>query len=234
MYTVMDLKTYIKDLLHVFLPDQCMACNTVIFAHEFILCAECLYHLPLTDFHLDAQNETAKQLWGKLDFEVALSMLYLSKRSRTEHLLHQLKYGNRPQIGIFLGKLYGKTIKELASQQQFDMIIAIPIHRKKRRERGYNQAYQFAKGLSDSLCLPVSQDILQRKIYSISQTKKNRSERYENVAGVFTINPNKAVLKDKHILLVDDILTTGATICEAGLILCQAGAKVSILTIARA
>lgn len=216
------------------MPNQCLGCSTVLFAQEEVLCTECLYHLPETDFHSDPENETAKQLWGKLDFEVALSMLYLSKNSRAERLLHQLKYGNRPQIGIYLGIKYGKIIKELASHHQFDMIIAVPIHNKKRQARGYNQAYQFAKGLSQSLSLPASEQILKRRIYSTSQIKKNRAERYENVAGVFALSKKIPALENMHILLVDDILTTGATICEAGAILREAGARVSILTIARA
>lgn len=211
-----------------------MACRTVLYTHEEIICTECLYHLPLTDFHLDIENDTVKQLWGKLDFEVALSMLYLSKDSRVERLLHQLKYGNKPQIGVFLGKIYGKNLKDFSNLQQFDLITAVPIHPKKHRERGYNQAFQFAKGLSQSLSLPVSEAVLQRNIYSISQTKKSRSERYDNVSGVFALHRNAGSLQDKHILLVDDILTTGATVCEAGEVLRKAGAKVSIMTIARA
>lgn len=230
----MNIAHFIKDFLHVLLPDSCLACDTVLFAQESIICTECLYHLPLTDFHRDVNNETARQLWGKLDFEVAMSMLYLSKNSRVERLLHRLKYGNRPQVGRFLGRMYGKTISTIVENQRFDMLVAIPIHRKKRKQRGYNQAFQFGRGLSDSLDIPVYEDVLVRKIYSTSQTKKNRSERYENVEGVFVINPQYSGLEDKHIALVDDILTTGATLSEAGRILKMAGAKVSVLTIARA
>lgn len=230
----MNLKAFLKDLLHTLLPELCMACDVVLLAQEHILCTTCRYHLPLTDFHLDAENETARQLWGKLDFQVAMSMLYLAKHSRTERLLHKLKYGNRPQIGVFLGKLYGLKLKNVACQHQFDMIVAVPIHKIKLRQRGYNQAYQFVKGLSESLSIPAYEDVLERKVYSVSQTKKNRSERYENVKDVFAVSRNSPSLEDKHILLVDDILTTGATICEAGSALRNAGAKVSIVTIARA
>lgn len=230
----MNLKTYFRDLLHVFLPNLCLACDTVLFANESILCTECLYHLPLTDFHEDMDNETARQLWGKLDFEVAMSMLYLSKASRTERLVHRLKYDNKPQIGLFLGRKYGKIIENIAKQQLFDMIVAVPIHKKKHRQRGYNQAFQFAKGLSESLYLPAYEDVILRKVYSISQTKKSRADRYDNVENVFVINECQTIVREKHILLVDDILTTGATICAAGQVLRQAGAKVSVLTIARA
>lgn len=211
-----------------------MACDSVLLTHESLLCLDCIYHLPLTDFHNDKQNDTAQQLWGKLDFEVAMSMLYLSKGSRVERLVHRLKYDNKPQIGRFLGKKYGDTIGSMLKTYQIDMLIAIPIHSRKRRQRGYNQAFQFAKGLSDSLCIPVYEDVLIRKINSTSQIKKSRTERYDNVDNVFIVNPSRIDVKDKHVLLVDDILTTGATICEAGRILRKAGAKVSIVTIARA
>jgi ComF family protein len=130
--------------------------------------------------------------------------------------------------------MYGRIINDIAKDQGFDMLIAIPIHNRKRRERGYNQAFQFARGLSESLGIPVHENVLIRKVYSISQTKKNRSERYENVEGVFSINPQYSMLEDKHVALVDDILTTGATLSEAGRILKLSGAKVSVLTIARA
>ena len=130
--------------------------------------------------------------------------------------------------------MYGLTLKNTIDQQQFDMIVAVPIHKKKLRQRGYNQAYQFAKGLSDSLGIFAYEDILERKVYSVSQTKKSRTERYENVKGVFVVSKKSPPLKDRNILLVDDILTTGATICEAGMVLRNAGAKVSVLTIARA
>lgn len=230
----MNITHFVRDLLHVLLPNLCLACDTALFAHESIVCTECLYHLPLTDFHHDVNNETARQLWGKLDFEVAMSMLYLSKNSRVERLIHQLKYGNRPQIGRFLGKMYGRIINDIAKDQGFDMLVAIPIHNRKRRERGYNQAFQFGIGLSESLGIPVHENVLKRKVYNISQTKKSRSERYENVEGVFSVNPRYSMLQDKHVALVDDILTTGATLSEAGRILKLSGAKVSVLTIARA
>ncbi len=211
-----------------------MGCDSVLYAHEAIVCTECLYHLPLTDFHVDVNNETARQLWGKLDFEVAMSMLYFSKASRVERLIHRLKYGNKPQIGRFLGNMYGKLIFDVVKEQKFDMLVAVPIHKKKRRQRGYNQAFQFAWGLSESLVIPVYEDVIFRRIHRMSQIKKSRSERYENVENVFELNPKYQGLKNKHIALVDDILTTGATLSEAGRILKMAGAKVSVLTIARA
>lgn len=227
----MRLTNYVNDFLHLLFPQLCMACDSNLLAQEEILCTQCLYHLPFTDFHLDTNNETAKQLWGKIDFERAYSMLHLAKSSRVELLLHRLKYKNQPEIGVYLGKLYAKNLKENVSS--IDYIVPIPIHKQKLQKRKYNQAAQFARGLSQGLDIPMREDILKRTVLSLSQTQKSRTERYENVRNVFAINQNLTIA-EKHILLVDDVLTTGATICEAGRVLIENGAKISIATIARA
>jgi ComF family protein len=189
--------------------------------------------LPLTNFHGDDKNETARQLWGKLEFQSALSMLYLRKSSRVEKLMHRLKYQNQPEIGVFLGKYYAKKLIESDFFKNIDTIMPIPIHHSKLRKRGYNQSSQFSAGLSAISLVPWTDKILIRTVSSVSQTKKSRLERYDNVEGVFSLKDEK-IVRDKHILLVDDVLTTGATICTAGNVLVNAGAKVSVMTIARA
>lgn len=211
-----------------------MACDGGLYSHEDVLCTDCLYHLPLTGFHQYQDNETARQLWGKLDFQMAVSMLHLSKDSRVERLVHRLKYENQPQVGVFLGKLYGTMLKQVLTVNQVDGIIPVPIHDKKLRQRGYNQSLQFAKGLSMTTGLSLYDDVLLRQVYSVSQIQKSRVERYENVEGAFAVREVGQLLEDKHVLLVDDILTTGATICEAGQTLQETGARISIATIARA
>lgn len=225
--------SYLKDLMHLFLPQVCHACGQSLMHHEEVLCTGCIYHLPLTDFHLDDKNETAQQLWGKMDFIHAISMLYLSKSSRVEQLLHRLKYQNMPKIGVYLGKMYAKKLSSIGFFDTIDLIVPIPIHRNKLIKRGYNQASQFAQGLSKATQVPWNEKILLRTVDSVSQTKKSRLERYDNVEGVFAIK-NPSSVRDKHVLLVDDVLTTGATICVAGNILLEAGAQVSVMTIARA
>lgn len=230
----MKIDPFIKSFFHILMPNSCNACDKALFANERVLCLECLYHLPLTDFHLDKDNESAKQLWGKLRFEYASSMLYLSKSSRVERLLHKLKFKGSSEIGIFLGEHYGRQLKEINDLLLFDYIIPIPIHPSKLRKRGYNQAACFAQGLSSILKIPLLNNNLIRLVNSVSQINKARVERYENVEHVFGMSPQSENLENKHVLLVDDILTTGATLCVAGNILLQAGASVSVVTLARA
>lgn len=227
------MRTYLNDLLHIFLPQLCQACGESLMYSEEVLCTVCHYHLPLTDFHLDDKNETAQQLWGKLHFIQAVSMLYLSKSSRVEKLLHRLKYQNQPEIGVYLGKMYAQKLSNTGFFETIDLIAPIPIHRSKRIKRGYNQASQFAKGLSIYTHVPWDEETLIRTVASVSQTQKSRLERYDNVDGVFAVRDPQAI-QGKHILLVDDVLTTGATLSVAGNALIDAGAQVSVMTIARA
>lgn len=230
----MQFFRFIQSLSHVLLPNLCCACDRALRADEHILCMDCLFHLPITDFHQDQSNESAKQLWGKLDFEYAFSMLYLQKSSRVEQLLHRLKFKGYPEIGLYLGTLYASTLARIHLQNPIDYIIPIPLHRQKLRKRGYNQAECFAKGLSTGLSVPLLTDVLLRIVASASQTTMARVERYNNVEQVFALSQKETCLEGKHILLVDDVLTTGATICAAGNMLKKRGARVSIATIARA
>ncbi|WP_206366925.1 ComF family protein [Sphingobacterium sp. SGL-16] len=167
---------------------------------------------------------------GKIHFEPAFSILHLVKFSRVETLLHKLKCKIQPEKGVFLGELYGKRLKRVI--EHIDIIIPIPIHINKLRKRGYNQAAQFAFGLSLGLDILLDENILKRDVLSISYTQKSRTERYNNVKGVFSVSITRN-LQEKHILLVDDVLTTGASICEAAQLLIYKGTKVSIATIGR-
>lgn len=230
----MKISKLFQAIAHLFFPQLCCGCDQVLYLDEYVLCLKCVYHLPLTDFHYDLENDSAKQLWGKLDAEFVSSMLYLSKASMVEQLLHKLKFLDYPEIGIYLGKKYGKSLQHIYLDMPLDYIVPIPIHASTRRVRGYNQAECFANGLSRILEVPVSNHILVKVKAVASQTTKSRLERYDNVDQVFSLIPQDTCLLNKHILLVDDVLTTGATLCAAGNLLKQAGARVSIATIARA
>ncbi|QQT28300.1 ComF family protein [Sphingobacterium spiritivorum] len=225
---------YWKDFLSLFFPECCFGCGVALLYQEKFLCTTCLYHLPLTYFHLDSNNEPTRQLRGKCDFQNATAMLFLSKGSRVERILYQLKYNGHPEIGYFLGIKYGEVLRRTSEYADVDLVVPVPLHRKRQRKRGYNQAEYFARGLATSMSIPLDNVNLARTIETSSQTMYSRLDRYDNVEGIFDIL-NKETLTDKHILLVDDVLTTGATLASAASMLSGiSGVRVSIATLARA
>lgn len=221
-----------KDLTGLLFPELCNACGTQLFHGENQICTKCLYDLPYTDYHLHAENRVAKQLWGRLPLNAAMSMLYFRKGTKVQTLLHNLKYNNKTDVGLALGKLLGTRLKNSPIYQDIDCIIPVPLHQKKKRKRGYNQCTYIANGISAIMNIPVSETNLVRTIATESQTKKARYTRYENMLEVFAFK-NMAELNQKHILLVDDVLTTGATLEACANILLKNGVnKISIATIA--
>lgn len=229
----MILRTYWQNLLHILFPQICAGCEVVLLHQEEVLCSTCLFHLPITDFHLDKENETVRQLWGKLDVEFAVSMLRMPKSSLVENMIHKIKYKNQPDIAIYLGEVYGKLLTSCFWTKNIDLIVPVPIHPSKKRKRGYNQSAYFAKGLSQTLDIPYDDTSFIRTVASVSQTQKSRIDRYDNVDGVFSCQ-DRDKLRSKYILLVDDVLTTGATIAAAGITLIeQCDCRIAVATIAR-
>lgn len=227
------IQKYLNAIIHLFFPELCMGCNQSLMDQEEIICTSCLFHLPLTKFHLDANNEAVQLFRGKIPCAFACSMLYLKSDSISESLIYNLKYNNHPQVGLFLGRRYGVDLLSSPVFKYIDIIVPIPLHKKRRQKRGYNQSEYFAKGLSESLLKPVNFSLLKRNKYQISQTKMASSDRYQNVKGAFScISPEKA--KGKCILLVDDVLTTGATLSSAAEELLQTipDCKIYIATLA--
>lgn len=217
---------------HLLFPRLCAGCQSPLVLGEDTLCLNCLTDLPLTHFEDDPNNPVAQSFWGRFYLENAAALCYFEKGNRMQKLLHQLKYKNNPHVGRYLGEYYGHKLAMLAAYQHIDMIIPVPLHPKKRRLRGYNQSEEVAKGLNIGLRAEVLSDNLSRRFYTETQTHKSREERWDNVDGIFFLkHPEK--LKGKHILLVDDVITTGATL-EA---CCQAfaeieGIKISIVALA--
>ncbi|MGJ1266219.1 ComF family protein [Sphingobacterium spiritivorum] len=225
---------YWRDFLSLFFPECCFGCGAGLLYQEKFLCTTCLYHLPLTFFHLDSDNEPTRQLRGKCDFQNATAMLFLSKGTLVERILYQLKYNGHPEIGYFLGIKYGEVLRRTSGYADVELVVPIPLHRKRQRKRGYNQAEYFANGLAASMSIPLDNVSLVRSVETSSQTMYARLDRYDNVEGIFDI-VNKEALKDKHILLVDDVLTTGATLASAARTLSViCGVRISIATLARA
>lgn len=230
----MTIQQYIKDFIALFFPQACAGCDAPLVHSEYLICTDCWYHMPYTQGHKDAQNVSARQLWGRVQLEAVASYVYFVDSSRVKQLLHQLKYRNRPEIGELIGTRYGLALKTSSPFDKADIIVPVPLHPVKLRKRGYNQSAFFAKGLSSSMCRPIVEHCLVRRHATKSQTQKNRYERYENMRETFAVGDPDAVA-GKHVLLVDDVLTTGATMeACAGVLLKAGAAKVSAVTIAKA
>lgn len=228
----MKVKTLFEDFISIFYPRLCAACDNILDKGEEVICLECKYSLPETDFHLNKGNPLEKMFWGKVRIETAVAYYYYSKKGRVQKLIHNLKYHGHKEVGLFLGKEYGKLLKENEAFKNIDVIIPVPLHEKKEGKRGYNQSEYFAKGLSEAMKKPIDVRSLVRIIDSESQTKKKGYAKYLNVKGAFkTINED--TLNDKHVLLVDDVITKGSTIEESANALSSInGIKISVAAIA--
>ena len=222
---------YFVDLLY---PHVCEACQKPLTEGEQILCTYCRYEIPLTNFWKSKDNPAAMLFWGKVELEQASSFFYYAKDSRYRQLMHKLKYKGRKEIGVYLGKLYGDYLAKSSLYNSVDVIIPLPLHSKRLARRGYNQSEKIAEGISMAMQKPLLPDALQRNVYTETQTNKNRMERWKNVENVFSV-AKPELLSNKHILIVDDIATTGATleVC-ANTILQTVSCKVSVVTLAYA
>jgi ComF family protein len=221
---------FLSDLLHLFYPEVCMACGNSLYKNEKCICSYCLYHLPETDFHQYLNNPVMKHFQGKIHIKAAGSLYYFNKGQKVQKLIHNLKYQNKPEIGHFLGNLYGNKLKHQEEFAEVDAITAVPLHPVKQRKRGYNQSDFFGKGLAEAMGKPFLPDMIERIINNSSQTKKSRYERWENINSSFIC---KKDYEYENILLADDVITTGATIeACANVIGANDIRKVSIATIA--
>jgi ComF family protein len=229
------LKKHLNMLLEVLYPRSCAACGDTISGDEKHLCIACLFSIPKTDSHLSDIDLIDRKFWGKLDVKHTYSFLKFSKKGKVQNILHALKYKNKPELAEYLGKMYGSELKSINFNKNVDFIVGIPLHKDKLAIRGYNQADHFAVGLSAALDIPSHSDLMVRNTFTESQTKKaNRFKRFQNIDGVFEII-DKEKVKNARIALVDDVLTTGATLEVAGQELINNGCKeLYIITIAAA
>ena len=224
-------KNILSDVSHIFYPHLCNGCGTDILGEDSLLCARCIINLPQTNFAQHAGNPIEKIFWGRIPLAAACSEFYFAKESLIQHLVHQLKYKSNQAIGIYLGELMGKSMKESNRFNHIDGLIPLPLYPDKEKKRGYNQAAVICNGMSAIMSVPVLNDVLKRQRYTETQTKKHRTERWENVADSFVLN-NKHQLKGKKLLLVDDVVTTGATLEASGNTLLQIeGVQLSIATL---
>ncbi|MFC5283115.1 ComF family protein [Pedobacter alpinus] len=209
---------YISDFASLVFPKICHACGTSLAQSETHFCTTCIHQLPYTNFHLQPDNKLAKQFWGRVKVASAIAYLYFTKGGKVQNIMHQLKYNKQPQLGVALGKMYGEELKKNQLYQQAEAIIPVPLHPSKLKKRGYNQSETFANGLSEVLGIPVLSGILYRESQKDSQTMQSRSHRFDNMEKVFKANTQTIELN--NVLLVDDTITTGATL-EACIIALQ-------------
>lgn len=221
------------DFFSLFFPHLCEACDQSMAKGENILCTHCLHKLPRTGAHRKADKYLTAKFYGKLNINEVFSFLYFRKHSPVQQLLHRLKYKNKPEIGVFLGKLYGSELNRVSHGfADYDFIIPVPLHSSRQRRRGYNQSERFSAGLGEALDIPVNTSAILRLHKSQTQTRKTRQQRWENVKDIFNI-PHPEEIMGKKILLTDDIITTGATIESCAVQLFKAGAsKISVISIA--
>ncbi len=223
---------WFDDFVSLIFPKICACCGNSLWKHEEIICHSCDFRLPRTNFHLDAENPVARLFWGRARVEAASAYLYFNKGNRVQRLVHQLKYKGRKDIGIWLGTQYGFELCKSPLFSNLDAIIPVPLHRKRYMQRGYNQSEQFAAGLGEPLNLPVENHLLFRSRATETQTRKSRFSRYQNVHHIFEVRDPEH-FRGKHLLLVDDVITTGSTLESSVLALAAIPeVKVSIVCIA--
>lgn len=228
------LRSVWKDVVHLFYPHVCTGCGSDLVQNEALLCYTCNELLPQTFFARHAGNSIEKIFWGRLALRSAWSEFYFSKDSLIQHLIHELKYKNNPAVGVYLGSLMGKSMRQSNRFDGIDLLVPLPLFAAKQKKRGYNQSEILCKGMAAVTGLPVINDVLIRKVATSTQTKKHRTERWDNVKDGFAVlQPD--VFTNKHILLVDDVITTGATLEACGMHLLNIeNVTLSIATLATA
>jgi len=219
-----------NSVLHLIFPHVCDGCGSDIVDERSSLCMKCIAEMPETNFHLHANNPIEKIFWGRLPIISATSQYYFVKESMMQQLLHQLKYKGNKELGKQLGRLMGHDLNKTSRFNRIDLLVPLPLFPLKEKRRGYNQATILCEGMAEVMDVEISRDIIIRTQFTETQTRKGRLERWQNMEGKFELtNPEK--IRNKNILLVDDVITTGATLEACGHELLQATSKVSIATL---
>jgi ComF family protein len=226
--------TLINDFLSLIYPRYCEACEALLFKHERVICNKCALGLPKSNFHLNTKNPIVMALGGRVPLQQATSLFVFEKDGKVQNLLHVLKYENQQVVGELMGQTFYNDLKVSGFFEGIDCVIPIPLHKKKQKARGYNQSECFAKGISEKSGIPMDIIHFTREVETSTQTKKGKAARWANVKDAFALKDSE-VFKNKHILLVDDVITTGATIEGAWQALKNVeGIKISVASIAYA
>lgn len=210
-----------SDIVNLVFPKVCAGCNKPLIKGEHEICLHCLTNLPI---RLNFKTEELHQrFYGRVPLKEAHAFLFFKAKGITQALLHHIKYKGNKSLAIELGKLFGENCKEVEFYKTVDILVPVPLHKSKQRLRGYNQSEQIAIGISEALDIPVDATSVTRLIKTATQTKKNRSERWKNVDQIFGVE-NQSI-EGKHVLIIDDVVTTGATLESCAQRILDAGAK---------
>lgn len=230
-----SLKALYNSVLHGIFPHHCMGCNTDVLPNNQLLCLPCSQQLPHTHFFQGNTTPLEMQLVARVPLTHVGSAFYYDKTGPVHTLIEAVKYRGNQAAGVYLGKLLGASLLEAAKMQGVTHLVPMPLHPKKQQQRGYNQAYLIAKGIQEIWQKPITEEFVLRSVHTATQTKKDRISRWQNMQNVFTV-PAPEKLYNQHLLLVDDVLTTGATMeaCAQAIFAAQPHCQVSIATVAYA
>jgi ComF family protein len=232
MKTITSLNRATQAFADLFFPEVCYSCGSDLVNRHQLICLRCLDKIPFTNFTGRNENPVEKIFWGRLPIESASSLVFFSKETIVAQLLHQLKYKGKKEVGYYFGRLMGEAIRDAGMTEKFDALLPLPLFKKKEKMRGYNQATVICEGIASVINKPVLEKAIGRSSFTETQTQKSRIERWENMQERFVLR-DPSNLEDKHVLLVDDVITTGATLEACGSVLLKAKAtKLSIFTFA--
>ncbi len=224
----------LDDFLSLLFPRICYGCGNHLLRNENVICTECLVLIPRTNYHKQAENPVEQLFWGRCQIQSAAAFSYYNKGSRIRNLIHNMKYKGIKEIGTALGRIYGSSLGNSEFTHPIDIIVPVPLHTSKKRSRGFNQSEQIACGISEVTGLKVNSSAVVRSVASSTQTKRSRYDRWVNVEGIFEVT-DPGSLAGRHILLVDDVITTGSTIESCvNAILKVEGVRVSVAALAYA
>ncbi|QFZ54165.1 ComF family protein [Oceanihabitans sp. IOP_32] len=221
-----------KAVVNLFFPKVCYACLNILDDYANTICIDCRHHLPVTNFHFEHNDTIKKVLYGRAKIENGTALFRFEKKGLVQQLIHGLKYKGYENIGFFLGNWLGGELKTITHYSSVDIVIPVPLHKNKLRKRGFNQVTKFGQQIAIALHTDYSEDVLVKITNTKSQVNKKRFARWSSHEELFALQ-NPSIIKNKHILLVDDIITTGATLEACIAVLNQAqNVKISIATMA--
>ncbi len=230
-FAIVGLKEIKDSFFHLIFPHVCNGCGSDIINEESMLCARCIAEMPETNFELHVNNPVEKIFWGRLPLVSATAHYYFTKESLMQHLMHQLKYKGNKELGKQLGRLMGNDLRQSNRFNNVDALIPLPLFPAKEKKRGYNQATVLCEGIAEIMNAEILKNVIVRIQHTETQTKKGRMERWQNMEGKFEL-VNRAKIQNKHVLLIDDVVTTGSTLEACGQELLKAvNVKLSIATL---